>query len=338
MKTKISAKVIIARIDVKDGKAPEWILIFKEGWNEVEGEGKFLVDSQAYKVLAKRIKQRGNDIVFDYEHQTLKDMKAPAAGWLKEIRYDNGAGIIARLDWTDEAAQYIVKNEYRYYSPVFFVRKSDKRVVDVHSVALTNAPKIKHLTPLLAKLGANLPEEEITMELLKKLIAMLSLADDASEDEVIAAVAKIIKNMDKKPETKEVVAKDVLDALDLKEESDTSVVVASIHALKQTEKGMVSQADFEKLQHQLVKKDADEIVAKAQAEGKITPDQKDWASKYAESDLEGFKIFVAKAPVVIPLKKLPGKQDHVDQANMDEATKTVAKMMDVSEDDIKKYG
>lgn len=328
------AWIIIAEINVKDGKAPEWILLFKEGWNEIEGEGKFLVDRRAHDVTAKNIAARGNDVVIDYEHQTVKDMKAPAAGWWKETRYDDGVGIMARVDWTDEATEYIIKNEYRYFSPVFYVRKSDKRVIDVHSVALTNVPKINHLTPLLAKLGATL-EEENDMEFLKKIIAKLGMADDATEDAVIEAVEKL---KDKPPETKEVIAKDVLDALDLKGESDTSVVVASIHALKQTEKGMVSKADFDKLQKKLVEKDADEIVAKAIAEGKITPNQKDWATKYAENDLDGFKLFVAKAPVVIPLKKLPGKETEVDQANIDEATKTVAKMMDVSVEDIKKYG
>jgi phage I-like protein len=328
------AWIIIANIEAKDGKAPEWVLLFKEGWNEIDGEGKFLVDRRAYDIVAKKIAGRGNDIVFDYEHQTLEGTKAPAAGWIKEIRYDDGVGIMARLDWTDEATQYIVKGEYRYFSPVFAVRKSDKRVTDIHSVALTNAPKTNHLTPLLAKLGATL-EEENDMDFLKKIIAKLGLAEDTSEEKVLEAVVAL---KDKKPETKEVVAKDVLDALDLKEESDTSVVVASIHALKQAEKGMVSQADFVALQKKLAGKDADAIVAKALIEGKITPEQKEWAIEYAVRDLEGFKTFVAKAPVVIPLKKLPGKETEVDQADIDEATKTVAKMMDVTVEDIKKYG
>lgn len=328
------AWIIIASIEVKDGKAPEWVLLFPEGWSEVEGEGKFLMDRHAYDIVAKKIAGRGNDIVFDYEHQTLKDIKAPASGWWTETKYEDGVGFLVKVDWTAEAAQYIVKDEYRYFSPVFFVRESDGRVVDVHSVALTNVPKINHLTPLLAKLGATL-EKEKDMDFLKQIIAKLGLAEDTSEEKVLEAVVKM---KDKKPETKEVVAKDVLDALDLKEESDTSVVVASIHALKQTEKGMVSKADFDSLQKKLASRDADEIVAKAIAEGKITPDQKDWASKYAENDLDGFKVFVAKAPVVIPLKKLDGKQTEADQANIDEATKTVAKLMDVSVEDIKKYG
>ncbi|MDA3835514.1 MAG: hypothetical protein PF495_19250, partial [Spirochaetales bacterium] len=154
------AWIVIANIDAKDGKAPEWVLLFKEGWGKLDGEeGKFLVDRQAYDALSKAVAGRGNDIVFDYEHQTVQNTKAPASGWIKELRYDDGVGIMARVDWTEEAIEYITKNEYRYFSPVFFVRKSDSRVIDLHSVALTNVPKTNHLTPLLAKLGAKVEEE-----------------------------------------------------------------------------------------------------------------------------------------------------------------------------------
>ncbi len=330
------AWIIIANIEAKDGQAPEWILLFKEGWNEIEGEGKFLVDRQAYDIVAKNVSRRGNDVVFDYEHQTLKDVKAPASGWLKELRYDDKIGFMAKIDWTEEAAEYIAKNEYRYFSPVFFVSKSNKRVVDVHSVALTNTPKINHLHPLLAKLGANLQEEK-DMDFLKKIIAKLGLAEDASEEKVMEAVVVLL---DKEPviKEKEVIAKDVLAALDLKDGDDTSVVVASIHALKQSEKGVVSKDEFDKLQARLQKRDADEIVAKALATGKITPDQIPWASEYAGRDLKGFEVFVTKAPVVMPLHKLPSHKDEVDANVLDEATQTVAKMMDVSAEDIKKYG
>lgn len=332
---KQNAIAIIAAIDTADGQAPEWVLMFKEGWNEVEGVGEFLVDRKAFDTLSAKLLRRGNDIVIDYEHQTIEGTKAPAAGWWKEIRYEDGRGIVARVDWTDEAAKYIVKQEYRYFSPVFYVRKSDKRVVEVHSVALTNAPKINHLTPLLAKLGENYGKKEEDMkEFLKKLAAKLGLAEDTGEDDVLAEVAKL---KDKPPETKEVVAKEVLEALELND-GDTSVVVASIHALRQTTKGVVSREEFAKLQTDLKKRDAEEVVAKAQAKGKITPDQKDWAKDYAERDLEGFKTFIAKAPVVIPVDKLPDTKLVADAGAIDEATKTVAKMMDVSEEDIKKYG
>lgn len=338
---KFLAKAIIAAIETIDGKLPEWFTFFKEGWNELEGEGKFFVDRQSCEAVAGYFNRRGNDIVIDYEHQTVEGGKAPAAGWIKELRYTDGVGIEARGEWTGEAASYIEKGEYRYFSPVFLVRNNDKRVIAVHSVALTNAPKINHLTPILAKLGEDFQKKEDTgMDFLKRLIAKLGLKPEADEDQVVEAVETVVaKNKDleaAKPKEVEVIAKDVLEALDLTE-GDTSTVVASIHALKQSTKGSVSRPEFEKLQKDLRKRDADEIVAKALLEGKVTPDQKDWANEYANRDLDGFKTFVAKAPVVVPVKDLPHKKNK-GGAVIDETVLSVAKMMGNTEDDVKQYG
>ncbi|HHL35492.1 MAG TPA: hypothetical protein ENJ30_14125, partial [Desulfobulbaceae bacterium] len=67
-------------------------------------------------------------------------------------------------------------------------------------------------------------------------------------------------------------------------------------------------------------------------------DQQEWAAKYAGRDPEGFKTFVAKAPVVVPLKDLPNGDDLQDTEDLDQATMQVAKMMDIEAEDIKKYG
>ena len=325
--------VVVARLEPQDGTAPEWMLLYPAGWNEVVGEESFLVDREAYDLVAGYLSRRGNDVVIDYEHATLTDGVAPAAGWIKTLRWDAGKGIMARVDWTQKAAAYIAAKEYRYFSPVSIVRKSDHRLIAIHSVAMTNAPRTNNLTPILAKLGADTlnPTKEESMDWFKKLFAALGLADGASEEDVLTAVAKM-----KKPEVKEVVAKAVLDALDLSE-GDTSTVVASIHALKQGTRQMVSREEFDRLQKELAQRDAKAVVAKALAEGKVTPDQREWAEAYAAADAAGFATFVAKAPAVIPLRDLPGKKDLADQAALDEATVTVAKMMGVAEEDIKKY-
>ena len=333
---KLMAKVILAAIEIVDGQIPEWFVFFEEGWIEIEGEGKALIDRQTYKEMTAYFTRRGNDIVIDYEHQTVEGTKAPAAGWIKGFRYTDGVGIEAQADWTDEAKGYIEKGEYRYFSPVFLVRNSDKRVIAVHSVALTNAPKINHLTPILAKLGEEFQEEETNMEFLKRLIAKLGIEAGADEDKIVEAVEAVVAKANKGPEQVEVVAKDVLQALDLTE-GDSSTVVASIHALKQSTKGAVSREEFDRLQKDLNKRDADEVVAKARLEGKISPDQKEWADAYALRDLEGFKTFVAKAPVVIPVGELPD-QKKKGEGVIDETVLKVAKMMGNVEDDIKKYG
>lgn len=333
---------IIGAINAAGG-VPEWFLFFKEGWNEIEGEGRFLVDRRAYEAVAGYFARRGNDLVIDYEHATIEGKKAPAAGWITEMRYAEGKGIEAKVNWIEEAAEYIGKGEYRYFSPVFFVRESDKRVVGVHSVALTNAPKTNHLTPILAKLGEDFKEEDTGMDFLKKLIAKLGLKAEATEDQVVEAVETMTakntdleKRLNEKP--KEVVAKEVLDALELKDGDSASTVVASIHALKQAGKGDVSREEFDRLKIELRERDAKEIVAKAMAEGKVTPDQKDWAKEYAERDLDGFRTFVAKAPVVIPISELPRKETKAEDFVADEAVMTIAKQFGNTAEDIKKYG
>lgn len=332
-------QTLIARITPTDGQAPEWVLLFAAGEGEVEGEGTYLVDRAAFDLVKAAFDRRGIDLVFDYEHQTLKDMQAPAAGWLRELRWTEGVGIEARVDWTEAAAAMIVKHEYRYHSPVFLVRKSDRRLAGLHSVALTNAPKTNHLKPLLAKLGDTINEEEDHMHpLLKKILEALGLAETVTEDAAMAAVAKLQADAKKAPEVKEVVAKDVLEALELKEDDSVSTVVASIHAIKQGTKGMVPRAELVKLQARLDARDAAEAVDAAMTAGKITPDQKEWAEDYAAKDLDGFKAFAAKAPVVVPLAKLPGKKAEADTAVQDEATLQVAKMFGNSAEDLKTHG
>ncbi len=356
---------VIAAIDVQPGDLPEWYLVFADGWNELEHETKYLVDEQAWRQVSAAISRRGLEIVFDFEHQSLLCSVAPAAGWAREWRYVPGVGIEARIEWTPVAAEYIAKKEYRYYSPVFFVSKGDLRLIAIHSVALTNTPKTNNLKPLLAKLGAQMEEDDM----LKKLIAKLALGENATEEEVIAAVAKL-QNRERngKVPAKLIAAKlglgenateaeviaavaklqdgkgaadvpaEVIAALGAKAGDDVRTIVAGIHALKQTSKTMVSRDDFEALKLRMAARDADEIVAKALADGKITPDQREWAGDYAKRDLDGFGIFLAKAPIVVPMSKLPGRKQEADDEAIDAATLAVAKMMDIDQEDIKKYG
>jgi hypothetical protein len=114
------------------------------------------------------------------------------------------------------------------------------------------------------------------------------------------------------------------------------VAVASIEALKRTTETQVSRADFTALQQKLADRDASDAVAAAMAKGKVTPDQKDWALAYAKKDLDGFQVYVTKAPQVVPVEDLPGGKAPKTDREIDEATAQVAKMMDVDLADIKK--
>lgn len=324
--------MIIAKIELENGQLPDWYLLYKPGVNELVTGETILVDQAAFDMVAAAFARQGRDIVFDYEHQTLDGGKAPAAGWIKELKFLPDQGLFARVEWTESAKQMIIAKEYRYYSPVSVYKKQDGRLMAIHSVALTNSPKTKNIDPLVAKLPADHINKE-DEDMLKKLIAKLKLAETATEDQVMAAIDGILE---RKPEVKEVVAKDILSALDLTD-GDASACVASIHALKQAPKGMVSRAEYDVLVAKIAGKEASDAVEAAMKTGKITPDQKEWALTYAKADLKGFETFVAKAPVVIPMGALPEKKDKTDPL-IDETVLAVAKMFGNTVEDLKKYG
>lgn len=309
-----------------------WMVLFKAGWGELADGPRFFADQQAFDLVAAAAAEYGNDIVFDYEHQTLKDVKAPAAGWIKELAWEDGVGIKARVEWTRTAATHLEEKEYRYFSPVFYIRKSDRRVCGLHSSALTNTPKTKHLTPILAKLGLNTIKEE-SMDR-TQLITALGLKEDATDADILAAVARAGVPLPVAEKSLTTVAA----ALGLEDTADASAVVASINVLKQEGKNSVPRSEFDALKKEIAEKKAGDAVAAAMATGKIAPDQKDWALDYAMGDPKGFDTFVAKAPVVVPVNKLPGKKTRTADGELTEADLAVAAQMGIDPEDIKKYG
>ncbi len=325
------AKIIAAEAVEKTDSG--WVRLFRNGWNDIEGIGKVLVDSQSWASILAHFNRRGNEIVFDYEHQTLSGKQAPAAGWGGELKFDI-SGLWAAVKWTEKAAKYIKDKEYRYHSPVFGVGP-DKRVKSIHSVALTNSPRTNNLKPILAKLELEITQNKGDV-MNEKLLKLLGLADGASEDAIEKAVLKLVSAKVKPSPV--VVAKEIVDAIGADDDS-VSAVVASVHALKQANKNSVSRDEFDKLLAANLKRDVNEIVAKALDCGKIAPNQEEWAVEYATSDIDGFKMFLAKAVPVIPIGGVTGPiKEKAETQGLSETDLIVAKQMDVSEEDLKKYG
>lgn len=128
--------------------------LFPYGESELEGKPttKVVVDEKSISHIVSEFKRRGNDIVVDYEHQSIKEGKAPAAGWISKLIDKGKDGLWAAVTWTERAKSFLKNKEYRYYSPVFHVRKADNRVIGLLSVALTNTPRLNNLNPIYAKL------------------------------------------------------------------------------------------------------------------------------------------------------------------------------------------
>lgn len=314
-------------------------------------KGDFTVDDESVELIRKQFKDRKLDLVIDYEHQTLADVQAPAGGWIKDI-YKGDDALIAKVEWTPKATEYLKNKEYRYLSPVVMVRKRDQKATALHSVALTNTPAIDGMFPVVNSLTIEDYSEGGTTMDLKEIAKALGLPETATEEEVKKAIeeagkaAQKIKEMEGKGEGStgegadapaEVVANStILKLLELDENAKTEDVAASIMALK-TGGDKATAATVLALKEKIERKEAEEAVQLALKEGKITAAQTDWAREYALKDADGFKKFMDKAVTVVPQGKMALKDAPADNTKTDDVDMAILKNCGISEEDMKKY-
>ena len=314
-------------------------------------KGDFTVDDESVELIRKQFKDRKLDLVIDYEHQTLADVQAPAGGWIKDI-YKGDDALIAKVEWTPKATEYLKNKEYRYLSPVVMVRKRDQKATALHSVALTNTPAIDGMFPVVNSLTIEDYSEGGTTMDLKEIAKALGLPETATEEEVKKAVEEAgkavqkIKEMEGKGEgstgegadaSAEVVANStILKLLELDENAKTEDVAASIMALK-TGGDKATAATVLALKEKIERKEAEEAVQLALKEGKITAAQTDWAREYALKDADGFKKFMDKAVAVVPQGKMALKDAPADNTKTDDVDMAILKNCGISEEDMKKY-
>ncbi len=314
-------------------------------------KGDFTVDDESVELIRKQFKDRKLDLVIDYEHQTLADVQAPAGGWIKDI-YKGDDALIAKVEWTPKATEYLKNKEYRYLSPVVMVRKRDQKATALHSVALTNTPAIDGMFPVVNSLTIEDYSEGGTTMDLKEIAKALGLPETATEEEVKKAVeeagkaAQKIKEMEGKGEgstgegadaSAEVVANStILKLLELDENAKTEDVAASIMALK-TGGDKATAATVLALKEKIERKEAEEAVQLALKEGKITAAQTDWAREYALKDADGFKKFMDKAVAVVPQGKMALKDALADNTKTDDVDMAILKNCGISKEDMEKY-
>jgi phage I-like protein len=321
-----------------NGVVPEEIQVIPYGVEIDTPKGKFTLDEVCAPLVMSAFEKQTNQMVIDYEHQTLMGTQAPAAGWIKNLINKGKEGIWAAVEWTNKARTYIANKEYKYVSPVFRVRLADNRVIHLINVALTNQPNIDGMVPLVNKAGditLKFNKEESIMW--KELLRKLNLAETATEAEAIAAVNKIEANAADAKGAVVVANKSVLAALGLADTATEAEITGTIMAMKQshTQVGDLAK-ELATLKTSIGTKDAADAVELAMKEGKITPAQKPWADEYAKRDLEGFKVFAAKAPTVVVMGKVVG-DDKPAEGALDDTQLAVNKQMGIDTETFKKY-
>jgi phage I-like protein/cation transport regulator ChaB len=320
--------------------APSEFQLLPMGEIKIRGEAPAYLDPQGIGSIMRAFKEIGNDMVIDYEHQTLADKEAPAAGWIKNFIDKGKEGLSVLVEWTEKAKQYLINKEYRFYSPVFWITAKDRRIVGIENVALTNYPKIMNLKPIVAKapldkIGNQKKEGNIMLEKLKK---SLGLAAEVAEEKVTEAV-ELLVNKVKSLETM-VACKEVLDAVGAKTDAGKEEVLQIIGSLKAPGDVAVKLSlEVASLRKELSEIKQNGLIELALKEGKTSPDELEkWGLDLALKNPEQFKLIVLSRPAgsVVPIGGIPSSPKD-RQRVIDDVQGQINKMMGIGEETWKKY-
>lgn len=175
---------------------PTEFRIFKPGWNP-SSKGDYLFDDEAARLVMEQFHIGGVDIMIDREHLSLDD-KAPnydpdARAWCK-LAVKNGELWAVDVKWTPDGAQRLNNRTQRYVSPVFEYEEKSKRITGIYNIAICAIPATHEAPALVAaskRTGQNyvsLNIEVSKMDELKKVAAALGLKEDATLEEILAAI------------------------------------------------------------------------------------------------------------------------------------------------------
>jgi phage I-like protein len=322
--------------------APDEFQLLPEGKIEINNDEPVYLDEESAQGIIAYFKKRGKDMLIDYEHQTLTDQQAPAAGWGKSLVWKGKDGLwVDMREWTKKAAEYLNNKEYRYHSPVMVVRANDRKVIKIINIALTNEPKINNLRPIVAKLQIDAQTNDKEGLEMKKLRELLGLAADAAEEKVAEAVEVLVNKLKVFETAAPVIAcKEVLDALGAKAEAGKEEVIQIVASLK-APGDIAKQLSLKvaELTKELAGMKQDGLVTLALKEGKTSPEELDaWGRDLALKNPESFKTIVMSRPAgsVIPVADIIVAKDK-DGVVTDEVQTKVNKLMGVDQATFDKY-
>jgi phage I-like protein len=281
-------------------KAESEIQVFPSGdfsvpHGAMRGSGPWKLDQAAASALISKVAKRKTALVVDYEHQSLmaatNGMPAPAAGWIESsaLRWDD-AGMFAAARWTERAKQMIESGEYAYISPVFTYDEKTGTPTDLLNVALTNNPAIDGMQPVLLAAASRFHQpvtEDRTMH--PDVIELLGVAEDADAAAITAACSALKDKITKADEA-------IAAATTTSPDPAKFAPVAALTAL---------QDQVAALQSALTKREIDDLITPALADGRLNANLESWARDLGAKDTAALKAFLDKAQ---PIAALSGSQ------------------------------
>ena len=310
----------------EDGTIPEWVPLIPVG--DVIGRDGRKWQNNAEQVIAHTV-ATNREQPLDYEHSTElkapKGEEAPAAGWFKEYRINNGH-IEARLELNPRGLASVQNREYRYLSPVFQYDATGN-IYDIRSAGLTNTPNLL-LPALNRELNQNHQEQSAMTyeELMALLRTALNMEATADHNSVIATI--------KQKET------DLQTARNAEAQPDLSKFVpVETHEVVLQRAMNAEQKLTDNLQTAL-NAQIDAAIEDAVAQGKIAPANKDFyrTACNSEGGLDKFREFAKSAPVVAAPSELDGKKPGEHKTALNAEEQKIADAFGNTAEDLKTYG
>lgn len=330
-----SQHVGIAALSFAVDEDTGWVQLLPAGhFNAVDGRphevpgGKWFIDAEIAQRLITTAQSATNDLVIDYEHQTLKKDEngkpAPAAGWIKDMEWREGSGLWIKPDWTSRALDFIKNNEYRYISAVFPYSKEGIPSY-IHSAALTNRAGIDGMQELEA-LSANILsdqqlEKPAMNETMRKLLAKLGITlqegetlNEEQETAALSALDELVTKAGKADDLETQVA--TLSAQDNLYDPSKHVPLEAFQELETQVAALTAKSGESALET---------AIANAKKDGRLLASMEDWARDLGKKDMAALTAYLDKAQ---PLAALSEQQtDGKDQPETEHKT-------DLTEEDL----
>lgn len=280
--------------------------------------GHWQLDKSIATTLINRAKALGQDILIDYDHQTLHIEKtgkeAPAAGWFNgdEIEWREGLGLFIKPRWTDRAAAMVAAKEYRFLSAVF-PYDAQGRPLELRMAAITNDPGVVGMQALaaLSALPASQPgqlanpSKETSMnELLKKLLAKLGieLTGDPTDEQLQKALTELDSlqaSAKKAPELEAALTAEKASLAALKAQPGGQVDLAQFVPVA-TYNALVSQVAS--LSAKVETTDAATLIKEARTQGKVVAAEEEYLTAYAsQKGVAALKALLDPRPAIAAL-------------------------------------
>ena len=360
----LTTRLATCQMQVTGDEAPEWIELVPAGLSLEALDGRKFTNPSPDDVVA-RFNAHPIDLPLDWEHSTEvkapRGDEAPAAGWLKELKVQNGA-IYARIEWTKRGAASVCSKEYRYVSPAFTYNK-EREIVAIASAGLTNHPALvmKALSRAESSIGACTQKTNSKIDKLSthtpvvdpdnsqqgenmdpEIAEALGLKKDADKTACLAAIKSMQAKHDKLAADHEAM---------MKAKASAETEVATLRAGQPDLKTFVPRQDHDLALARIATLEADKQAERAAQHasaiemelsaalkaGKIAPATVEVHRAMCSRDggLEDFRKLVAVQPVIVPdkVQGLEGRPEGTDQIALTASDRQVIMATGVSEEE-----